>query len=220
MKKLLLVLALVLALALVLVVGLFSYYGEVAQGWAKAPDSFMGLKFGQSLPGQMKKCPTDRYFVVDGQRHYMIDYEKQGKEPCYVPVGLRVADFYNAPNIGFLISIPRIFRTDKDAFEGMYFMLAHSDYNKMKQLLLAQYGAPTRIENEKITTMGGAVLNKEYLRWEAPDLTLALREYTDDINQSFLTIYTRAFAEFAQSWGPESDPEEQGQAVMKSLSPR
>lgn len=160
------------------------------QRWAKEPDSFMGMKFGEVLP----ECPMvkpDPVFYIE------YDYSKMRAENrlCYTRANTAspLKEVQNLPDIGMPITLNWPYLVN-GLFEGFYFQFYNRNYDRLEGMFIARYGEPTSKEPVTLKNQVGLSFESVELIWQGTNVTITLSKYGSEFDKGKVMVVTRAYA--------------------------
>jgi hypothetical protein len=121
--------------------------GVFAQSWEKEPDSFMGIKFGESLTAQLPECPIDKKFSSEN----VVVYDIYVKTRCFMKQG-PWAQLLNPPDIGIPV-VDFSIKLLNGVVEGVDFIYPHAFYSAIYEL--------SGLATANLTILGQVVIKPE-----------------------------------------------------------
>lgn len=141
--------------------------------WEAEPDSFMGLRLGESFSQQIQQCSTTNMLGYNGPICSSASLN-----------GMALLEGY--PQLGVVMRVTGSYSSD--TLQSVSISVKHYDYDQLKAILLKRYGQPTLEEAVEYRTVGGAPVEGARLHWSGKRVSILLSEYADDLNRSIMTI--------------------------------
>lgn len=160
------------------------------QRWEKEPDSFMGIKFGATLPECVKKGPDYDYTAI---------YDE--KLRCFTMMSNTISEpwtVHGLPDIGVIVRETHPHLINGTAFEGLYFQFWNRDYSSLEGLFIARYGEPTHRETVTLKNKVGLSFENSELSWRGKNVTIMLSKYASQFDQGKVDVVTQTFLKIRQ----------------------
>lgn len=140
--------------------------------WEKEPDSFLGIKFGEQLPGSVRMCKG----VAD-----------EGDTVCLSPTSL--SDYFEVeslPSLGFGYSVSM--KSQNGVPQWIAIKSARYNFSRLESAFLDRYGPPTTSEVITVRTLGGADLQSRRRSWAGTRIRIDMDERSGTVDESGVMI--------------------------------
>lgn len=140
--------------------------------WNKEPDSFLGIKFGETLPGATRYCEQP------------VDH---GSTVCLAPTVLgNYFKLEGLPSLGFGYDAAMRSQDGKP----MWFEMTSQRLNfpKLEAAFIDRYGPPTSSEVVTVKTLGGAELHSKRNSWIGNRVRIDMNERHSKVDESGVVI--------------------------------
>jgi hypothetical protein len=150
------------------------------------PEEFRGLKLGQSLKGQIQKCPPNF---------------RESKKRCWAQVGQPNAYgevLYQLHNFGPIGNLPQgsmIAIEVHNRLHSISITMSHDLYSQLRDTVLQRYGTPTSEHTEEVVTKAGVKWPTKTIIWHGSYIIIELFERVVHADKTTLHAHTLEFVD-------------------------
>jgi hypothetical protein len=138
------------------------------EGWAREPTSFAGVPFDSSRAEALAKVKPGGS-VSPGWEGMM----------------------FSALDLGLSEPLRLRWSFEKDKFAGVVsnnFSSGLGDFEKLRAILIEQYGQPTSTQVETVQNLAGAKFQNEILRWRGKTVAIMLMKYLGTLDHGVFSL--------------------------------
>lgn len=146
--------------------------------WDAEPDSFLGLKFGQTLESQIPECQNE-YDILNSSKS------------CWKSFGQGLRPINNPPTLGVLYEAYG--HVVNGTLEGMTIEFDHYNYLKMLDMFREKYGLPTLEKKSLFQATGGVKVQGNVYHWVGKNIEIIFSEYGGTIDKGEINVFTKDF---------------------------
>jgi hypothetical protein len=92
-------------------------------------------------------------------------------------------------------SVDDVFFFQDDVFVGVTMSFVSDDYERLREVFLAKYGEPTRLETTRISTRTGTRFDNETLNWDGGKVSVSLQRYGESLENGSATLFLNSYLE-------------------------
>jgi hypothetical protein len=148
--------------------------------WAKEPNSFLGIKFGEPIP-TLQECPRDGYGP---------DFERIKQLPSICLAGTPAVkeyfNIYNLPPLGFSYSVSM--KLEQGVPVWFSLTTQGENFDQLVTAFLERYGPPSEQVAGSVKTRAGAEFSSRSYLWKGKRIEILLDERSERIDISGVMI--------------------------------
>ncbi len=145
--------------------------------WGKEPTVYKKVPFG------MPYAEMEGRILLTGCHPSSRDHES-GKRTC--------------EGNGFQsngVSVDDVFLFQDDVFVGVTMSFDSDDYERLRDVFVAKYGEPGRLETTRVTTRAGTRFDNETMNWDGRRVSVSLQRYGESLEKGSAAIFLNSYLE-------------------------
>lgn len=90
-------------------------------------------------------------------------------------------------------SVEDVFLFQDDIFVGATMSFDSDDYERLREIFLAKYGEPARLQTTRVTTRTGTRFDNETLNWDGGKVSVSLQRYGESLDKGSATMFLNSY---------------------------